>query len=99
MLFYFKEGENLIMCQRQKKSFETKNANFIYCLPLFVHKMWKSRYIEVKVAHYFVFMFSPPKISYTIWGIKAICLHLLTVFYLTQPFSKQIICFDFQKTT
>jgi hypothetical protein len=42
-------------------------------------------------------MFSPPKISLTVWGIKYICLHLFTVFYLIQPSSKQIICFDFRK--
>ncbi len=29
--------------------------------------------------------------------IKCICLHLFTVFYLIQPSSKQIICFDFGK--
>jgi hypothetical protein len=42
-------------------------------------------------------MFSPPKISWTISGIKCICLHILSVFYLIQPFIKQIICFDFRK--
>jgi hypothetical protein len=42
-------------------------------------------------------MFRPPKISLTISGIKYIWLHLLPVFYLIQPSSKQIICFDFQK--
>ncbi len=42
-------------------------------------------------------MFSPPKISSTVWGIKYICLQLFTVFYLIQPSSKQIICFDFGK--
>ncbi len=30
-------------------------------------------------------------------GIKYICLHLFTVFYLIQPSSKQIICFNFGK--
>jgi hypothetical protein len=42
-------------------------------------------------------MFSPPKISWVISGIKYICLRLLPVFYLIQPSSKQIICFDFRK--
>jgi hypothetical protein len=42
-------------------------------------------------------MFSPPKISWVVSGIKYICLYLLPVFYLIQPSSKQIICFDFQK--
>ncbi len=50
-----------------------------------------------KGKHYLLFMFSPPKISETIPGIKYICLHLFTVFYLIQPSSKQIICFDFRK--
>ncbi len=55
------------------------------------------RYIEVKVEHNLLFMFSPPKISKAVSGIKYICLHLLPVFCLIQPSSKQIICFDFQK--
>jgi hypothetical protein len=59
--------------------------------------MEKSRYIKVKVEHYLLFMFSPPKISWVVSGIKYICLHLLPVFYLIQPSSKQFICFDFQK--
>ncbi len=42
-------------------------------------------------------MFSPPKISWVVSGIKYICLHSLTVFYLIQPSSNQIICFDFRK--
>ena len=42
-------------------------------------------------------MFSPPKISWVVSGLKYICVHLLPVFYLIQPSSKQIICFDFQK--
>ena len=29
--------------------------------------------------------------------MKSICLHVLTVFYLTHPSSKQIICLDFKK--
>ncbi len=56
-----------------------------------------ARYIKVKVEHYLLFMFSPPKISWLVSGIKYICLHLLPVFYLIQPSSKQFICFDFQK--
>ncbi len=39
-------------------------------------------------------MVSPPKISWTVWGLKYICLHLFIVFYLIQPSNKQIICFD-----
>jgi hypothetical protein len=35
-------------------------------------KKYNSRYIKVKVEHYLLFMFSPPKISWTIWGIKYI---------------------------
>ncbi len=42
-------------------------------------------------------MFSPPKISYTVWGIKYICLQWYTVSYLIQPSSKHIVCFDFGK--
>jgi hypothetical protein len=42
-------------------------------------------------------MFSPPKISWVISGIKYIYLHLLPVFYLIEPSSKQIFCFDFRK--
>ncbi len=55
------------------------------------------RYIKVKVEHYLLFMFSPPEIRRVNSGIKYICLHLLPVFYLIQPSSKQIICFDFGK--
>jgi hypothetical protein len=43
-----------------------------------------------------LFLFSPPKISWVVSGIKYICLHLIPVFYLIQPSSKQNICFDFQ---
>ncbi len=50
-----------------------------------------------KVEHYFLFMFSPPKTSLTIQGIKYICLQLITAFYLIQPSSKQIICVEFRK--
>ena len=32
-----------------------------------------------------------------VWGIQNICSHLITVFYLTQPSSKRINCFDFEK--
>jgi hypothetical protein len=53
------------------------------------------KYIKVKVEHYLLFVFSPPKISKTVRGIKHICLDLFTVFYLIQPSSKQFICFDF----
>ncbi len=56
-----------------------------------------TRYIKVKVEHYLLFMFSPPKISQTVRGIKYNGSHLFTVFYLIQPSSKQIICFDIQK--
>jgi hypothetical protein len=42
-------------------------------------------------------MFSPSKISWVVSGMKYICLQLLPVFYLIQPSSKQIICFDFRK--
>ncbi len=51
---------------------------------------------DMKVL-YLLFMFSPPKISWVISGIKYICLHLLPVFYLIQPSSKQFICFDFRE--
>jgi hypothetical protein len=51
--------------------------------------------IKVKVENDLLFMFSPPKISWVVAGIKYICLHLLPIFYLIQPSSKQIICFDF----
>ncbi len=49
------------------------------------------RYIKVKVEHYLLFKFSPPKISWVISGIKYICLHFFPVFYLMQPSSKQIV--------
>ncbi len=55
------------------------------------------RYIRVKVEHYLLFTFSPPKISWAVSGIKDFCFHLHPVFYLIQPSSKQIICFDFRK--
>ncbi len=61
------------------------------------YRIIKSRYIKVKVENYLLFMFSPPKISWVVSGTKYICLHLLPVFYLIQPSSKQIICFDIQK--
>ncbi len=56
-----------------------------------------SRYVKVKVEHYLLFMFRPPKISWAVWEIKYIFLHYLPVIYLIQPSSKQIICFDFRK--
>ena len=53
------------------------------------------RYLEAKLKHYLLLMFSPPKLSKTIWGIISFYLDLLTtMFYLTQPSNKQIICFD-----
>ncbi len=61
------------------------------------YKIIQARYIKVKVEHYLLFMFSPPKICWAVSGIKYICLHLIHVFYLIQPSSKQIICFDFRK--
>ena len=30
-------------------------------------------------------------------GIKNMCLHVISDFYLTQPSNKQLICFDFKK--
>lgn len=46
-------------------------------------KYYLTSYIEVNVGHYL--LFRPPKISYsTVWGIKNICLHTLSVFYLNQ---------------
>ncbi len=59
--------------------------------------MFISRYIKVKVEHYWLFMFSPPKISWAIRGIKYIFLQLLLVFYVIQSSIEQIICFDFGK--
>ncbi len=49
---------------------------------------FRPRYIKVKVEHYILLMFSPPKVSWVTLGIKYICLHLLPVFYLIQPSSK-----------
>ena len=65
----------------------------------FVFLLWdmKWRYIEVEVEHYLLFMLSPPKISWTVKGIKNICLLVLIVFYLTKPSNEHIICFDFEK--
>ncbi len=57
----------------------------------------QARNIKVKVQHYLLFMFSPPKINKTVRGIKYICLLIFTVFYLIQPTSIQIIWFDFGK--
>jgi hypothetical protein len=59
-------------------------------IPNFNNK--NTRYIKVKVEYYLMFMFSPPKISWVVSGIKYICLYLLPVFYLIQPSSKQTIC-------
>ncbi len=66
-------------------------------ISLFSWTKVESRYIKVKVEHYLLLMFSPPKISWVITEIKYICLHLLPVFDLIQSSSKQIICFDFRK--
>ncbi len=61
-------------------------------------KFVKSKVHKSKGRTLFVFMFSPPKISWVVSGIKKnICLHLLHVFYLIQPSSKRFICFDFRK--
>ncbi len=67
------------------------------CFQLLLKMKMRSRYIKLKVEHYRLFMFSPPKISWVIWGIKYIYLLLFTVFFLIQPSSKQIICFGFGK--
>ncbi len=64
---------------------------------LFLHLITFPKVHKVKVKHYLLFMFSPPKISWVILGIKYICLHLIPVFYLIRPSSKQIICFNFCK--
>ena len=58
-----------------------------------------ARYMEVKVGHYLLFMLSPPKNKLNCFRNKK-CLFTcgLIVFHLTQPSSKQIIYFDFQKT-
>jgi hypothetical protein len=42
----------------------------------YAERLGGTRYIKVKVEHYLFFMFSPPKISWTIWLTKYICLHL-----------------------
>ena len=72
-------------------------SSFSWRLKIIFKKVQICGYIEVKVGQYLLFMFSPPKISWTVYGIKNICLHVLAVFYLTQPSRKQIICFDFEK--
>ncbi len=79
-----------------------RNAIAIKLSSLIISKKTESmsvlpRYLKVKVEHYLLFMLSPPKISLVVSGIKYICLHLLPVFYLIQPSSKQIFCFDFRK--
>ncbi len=86
----------------ENKQFIVKNVNhyngcFIAFILSLLHRPFTPRYIKVKVEHNLLFMFSPPKLSWVISGIKYICLHLLPVFYLIQPSSKQIICFDFRK--
>ncbi len=70
-------------------------SNFQTCCDKIL--LFHARYIRVQVEHYLLFMFSPPKISQTIWWIKYICLRLFTDFYLIQPSNKQIVCFDFGK--
>ena len=42
-------------------------------------------------------MFSPPKISETVLRNKTYFLRLLSVFYVTQPSDKQMICYDYEK--
>ncbi len=97
-----------ILVQKASETFSTKDVHKIMAklnaygqpsfLPLGLFKILqvlKPRYIKVKVENYLLFMFSPPKISWVISVIKYICLHLLPVFYLIQPSSKQIICFVF----
>jgi hypothetical protein len=69
---------------------------FLFLYPLSLQLYMSARYIKVKVEHYLVFMFSPPKITWAVWGIKYI-FYLLPVFYLIKASSKQIIWFDFQK--
>ena len=60
--------------------------------------MCNKREIKVHRSKGLLFMFSPPKINQTLKEIKKnICILALTVFYLTQPSNKQIICFDFEK--
>jgi hypothetical protein len=86
----------------EKKIFESieatkKEKKTCFSWSIHFHPQVLPRYIKVKVEHYLLFMFSPPKISWVVSGIKYICLHLLPVFYPIQPSSKQIICFDFQK--
>ncbi len=58
----------------------------------------KARYIKVMVEHYLLFMYSPPNISWAVWGIKYIfySYFLFSILHF-QPFSKQIICFDIRK--
>ncbi len=90
-------------------SINNQDANILFCflstlkanqicslLPLTL-TLAHTRYIKIKVEHYLLFMFSPPKISLTVWGINYIYFHIFTVFYLIQPSRKQIICFDFWK--
>ena len=75
-----------------------RGRSFLKLLTEWKHKnSFKSRYIDVQVGHYLLFMFSPPKISLTVNGIS-IWIHVLIVYYLTQPSSKQNICIDFKKT-
>jgi hypothetical protein len=56
-----------------------------------------TRYIKVKVEHYLLFMFSPPKISLVVSGMKYICLPLLPVFCLISPPVNKSFFFFFQK--
>ena len=55
-----------------------------------------SLYIEV-ICYCSCFLFSSPKLPWTILGKKIICL-LFDCFYLTHHSSKQIICFDSEKS-
>ena len=66
-------------------------VNFINMLMLAQLKVHRSKGMALTIVYV-----QPPKISQTVKEIKSICLYLLTAFYLTQPSSIQIICFDFK---
>ncbi len=76
--------EKLIQYQITRKRNYIRNSFILFS---FLFNLRKPRYIKVKVD-------SPPKNK-----LDRLMNKFLFVFYLTQPSSKQIICFDFEKNS
>ena len=62
-----------------------------------VLKLVSFKVVRSKGMALFIVYVYPFKNKLDCLGNKNICLHVLTVFYLTQPSDKHIICFDFEK--